>query len=189
MTIQSKLNHTKGSSSKGKGRSSKGNEVEACSPSKFAPLFRKAAAPTATKIAQPQKKKSEAKALTKREILNKAMSEKKNPYFREDPIFRKWSRIMADHSKHLEGQGIVHDDSYEGGLVYCEHCQAHPTHARANDVRRRRKKNTGYPIFWAGYLSGYPIFGAGYLSGYPFFGLAILLAIGKIFLEKGLHQW
>ena len=138
------------------------------------------------------------KALTKREILKKGVDERKTPYFREDPIFRKWSTMMADHSKHLEGQGIVHDDSYEGGLVYCEHCQAHPTHARANDVRRRRKKNTGYPIFWAGYLSGYPIFwagylsgypifGAGYLSGYPFLGLAILLAIGKIFLEKGLE--
>ena len=135
MTIQSKLNHSKGGSSKGKGRSSKGNEVEACSPSKFAPLFRKAAAPTATKIAQPQKKKSEMKALTTREILKKGVGERKTSYFiREDPIFRKWPTMMADHSKHLEGQGIVHDDSYAGGLVYCEHCQAHPTHARANDV-------------------------------------------------------
>ena len=50
-------------------------------------------------------------------------------------------------------------------------------------------KTAGYPIFWAGYLSGYPIFWAGYFAGYPFFGLAILLAIGKNFLEKGLRAY
>ena len=90
---------------------------------KLAPIFitkkkAGAAAPPAAAGATSSAAEESAAAppkLDKKEIEQKGVPEKNNPYFRNDSTFLKWSALRAGHAKDLEGQGrLVHDTSFEG---------------------------------------------------------------------------
>ena len=92
---------------------------------KLAPIFitkkKAGAAPPAAAGATSSAAEESAAAppkLDKKEIEQKGVPEKKNPYFRNDSTFLKWSALQAGHAKDLEGQGrLVHDTSFEGGIL------------------------------------------------------------------------